>query len=159
VQRPSALTPEQRAFVAPRRTAILATQDPLGRPRLVPICFVVGAEDDEIGRVRLYSPLDEKTKRTSDPRRLARVRDLLVEPDATLLVDRWSEDWAHLGWVRLYARADLLEPDGPNAADHAAAVEGLRAKYEQYAMQRLEDRPVIRFAVDRAVSWGDLAAG
>ena len=157
VQPPSVLTPEQRAFVAPRRTAVLATQDPLGRPRLVPICFVVGGRDQEDGRGLLYTPLDEKPKRSPDPRRLARVRDLLVEPDATLLVERWSEDWARLGWVRLYARAVLLEPDRPDPAEHAAAVEALRAKYEQYIGQRLEERPIIRFAIDRAVSWGDLA--
>jgi len=66
---------EQRRFLAAGRSATLATLATDGRPRLVPICFVVAA-DDASGRPRLYSPLDEKPKRTDDPRALARVRDL-----------------------------------------------------------------------------------
>ena len=151
------LSPAERAFVTPRRDAVLATQDPHGRPRLVPICFVLAPDNGSLGRPRLYSPLDEKPKRSPDPKRLARVRDLLVLPAATILVDRWSEDWDRLGWVRLYAGAELLEPEPRERDEHAAAVAALRAKYEQYASQRLEERPIIRFSIDRAVSWGDLA--
>jgi len=146
----------ERAFLAAARTATLATIAPDGRPRLVPICFVVGV-DDSAGRARLYSALDEKPKSSADPAALARVRDLLARPEATLLVDRWSEDWDRLGWVRLDARADVLEPAGGEAEEHDAAVAALRAKYPQYAAHRLEDRPVLRFTVERAVSWGDLA--
>lgn len=150
------LDPLERAFVADARRAVLATTAPDGRPRLVPVCFVVGAEDDRLGRPRLYSPIDEKTKASTDPRSLARVRDLLVLPDATLLVDHWSEDWQHLGWVRLYALGEMLEPQPHERDEHAAAVASLREKYEQYASQRLEDRPIIRLTVTRAVAWGDL---
>lgn len=146
----------ERAFLAAARTAILATIAPDGRPRLVPICFVVGV-DDSAGRARLYSALDEKPKSSADPLALARVRDLLARPEATLLVDRWSEDWDRLGWARLEARADVLEPAGGEAKEHDAAVAALRAKYPQYAAHRLEDRPVLRFTVERAVSWGNLA--
>jgi PPOX class probable F420-dependent enzyme len=146
---------EQRAFVSTARTATLATISPRGRPRLVPICFVV-AGDAPDGRARIYSPLDEKPKASTDPRDLARVQDLLVLPEATLLVDRWSEDWSRLGWIRLDCRAELLEPEPRERDEHAAAVAALREKYPQYAGQRLEDRPVIRLTVDRVVAWGDL---
>ncbi len=152
----SALTPAERAFLASRREAVLATQDPHGRPRLVPICFVLALDDDPRGRPRLYSPLDEKPKRSPDPKRLARVRDLLVLPEASLLVDRWSEDWDRLAWLRLYGSAELLEPEPREREEHAAAVAALRGKYEQYASHRLEERPIIRFSIERAVSWGDL---
>src|SRR4051812_43960791 len=123
----SILEPEQRAFVAAARTAILATTTPDGRPRLVPICLVVG-EDDPLGRPRLYSPLDEKPKRTGDVHDLARVRDLLVLPEASLLVHRWSEDWARLGWLRLHGRGEILEPEPHEREEHAAAIAQLRAK-------------------------------
>jgi PPOX class probable F420-dependent enzyme len=156
--RPPILTPAERAFVAAERRATLATTAPDGRPRLVPICFVLGERDDAIGRPLLYTPLDEKPKRTDEPRSLARVRDLLVLPEATLLVDRWDEDWARLGWVRLYGRGELLEPEPREVEEHAAAVEALRAKYEQYLTQAIDARPVIRVTVDRALSWGDLSA-
>jgi PPOX class probable F420-dependent enzyme len=152
----SALDGDQRAFLATARTATLATIAASGRARLVPICFVVGADALD-GRPRLYSPLDDKPKAVADPRGLARVRDLLARPAVTLLVDRWSEDWDRLGWLRLEATADLLEPGpGSDAAEHDDAVAALRAKYPQYAGHRLELRPILRFRVDRAVSWGVL---
>jgi PPOX class probable F420-dependent enzyme len=150
------LDDRQRAFLVSARRATLATVAPSGRPRLVPICFVVGA-DTPGGRPRLYSPLDDKPKSVADPRRLARVRDLLARPDATLLVDQWSEDWDRLGWLRLEATADLLEHERSGAAEHDDAVAALRAKYPQYAGHRLEDRPILRFSVNRALSWGVLA--
>jgi PPOX class probable F420-dependent enzyme len=146
----------QRAFLVSARSATLATVAPSGRPRLVPICFVVGA-DEPNGRPQLYSPLDDKPKSVADPRRLARVRDLLARPEATLLVDHWSEDWERLGWLRLEATADLLEPGGSGGAEHDGVVAALRAKYPQYAGHLLEDRPILRFSVDRALSWGVLA--
>ncbi len=144
-----------RAFLDAARTATLATIAPNGRPRLVPVCFVVGV-DGRDGRARLYSPLDEKPKSSADPRELARVRDLLANPEATLLVDRWSEDWARLGWVRLEVRADLLEPDTKHRDEHAVAVTALREKYAQYATHRLDDRPILRFTIQRTISWGAL---
>ena len=154
---PSGLDPTARAVVAAARTATLATVAPSGRPRLVPICFVVGADAPD-RRLRLLSPLDDKPKRSDDPHDLARVRDLLVLPEASLLVDRWSEDWDQLGWIRLETRAELLEPEQHERADHEAAVRALRAKYPQYATHRLEDRPMLRFTVLRVVAWGNLDA-
>jgi PPOX class probable F420-dependent enzyme len=158
----STLTAEQRRFLAAARSATLATLAADGRPRLVPICFVVGA-DDTSGRPRLYSALDEKAKRTADPRALARVRDLLARPEASLLVDRWSEDWSELGWLRLAGRGDVLEPEGDPATkanereEHAIAVAALRNKYPQYATHALETRPIIRLTINRAIGWGDLS--
>jgi coenzyme F420-0:L-glutamate ligase/coenzyme F420-1:gamma-L-glutamate ligase len=149
------LNDEQRAFAAAARTATLATITPSGQPRLVPICFVVG-DDDNLGRPRLYTPLDDKPKRNADPHELARVQDLLVLPEASLLVDRWSEEWSRLAWLRLHARGILLEPEPHEREEHAAAVAALRAKYPQYTSHALEGRPIIRLTVDRALSWGDL---
>jgi PPOX class probable F420-dependent enzyme len=153
---PSILQPEQRSFLAVARTAILATTTPDGRPRLVPICFIVG-DEDRLGRPRLYSPLDEKPKRTGDVHDLARVRDLLVLPEASLLVHRWSEDWSRLGWLRFHGRGEILEPEPHEREEHAAAVADLRAKYPQYSTQEIEHRPIIRVTIDRALSWGDLS--
>jgi len=149
------LDARQRAFAAAARTATLATTAPSGRPRLVPICFIVG-DDGPDGRARLYSPLDDKPKQSDDPHDLARVRDVLVLPEATLLVDRWSEDWSRLGWLRLETRAELLEPEPREREEHAAAAADLLAKYPQYAEHRLTDRPILRFTVNRTLDWGDL---
>ena len=137
----------QRGFVAVARRASLATIAPDGRPRLVPVCFVL-LEDV------VYTPIDEKPKRGTDPRALARVRDVTDRPAVTLLVDRWDDDWGRLAWVRLYGTATLLEPRlGPTA--HARAIAALRAKYPQYEAHALERRPVIRIAIERVVAWGE----
>jgi PPOX class probable F420-dependent enzyme len=145
-----------RGFVAAARRGTLATMDPDGRPRLVPICFVVGEAGDRLGRAVLYTPIDDKPKVSDDPHALARVRDLLILPEAVVLVDRWDEDWSRLGWVRLYGRGELLEPQPHEREEHGAAAEALRAKYPQYAGHRLDDRPIIRITVDAVRSWGDL---
>lgn len=147
----------ERAFVASARRAVLATVRPDGEPRLVPVCFVLEDVLDGQGRPILYSPIDAKPKASADPRRLGRVQDLLVLPAVNLLIDRWSEDWTHLGWIRLTGRGVLLEPEPREEAEHAAAIAALRAKYPQYASHDLEHRPIIRIAIDRVQHWGDVA--
>lgn len=145
----SALSPTERAFLADARRAVLATIDPAGRPRLVPICFVVDGS-----RPIVYTPLDDKPKRVDDVRRLARVRDILARPEVSLMVDRWDEDWTRLAWLRLGGRADLLE--STETRDHARVVADLRDKYPQYANHDLATRPIIRIAIERVSSWGEL---
>jgi PPOX class probable F420-dependent enzyme len=149
----SLLTPPELDFLLGARTAVLATIDDGGVPRLVPICFV--ATDSP--RLVLHSPLDEKPKRVADAHDLERVRDILERPEVALLIDRWSEDWSQLGWLRLRGRADLVEPDDAGAAnEHSAAVAALRRKYPQYETHRLEERPLIRIVIERSRSWGNL---
>jgi PPOX class probable F420-dependent enzyme len=150
----SILTDSERAFLRAERTATLATTAADGRPRLVPICFVLADLDDDRGRPLLYTPLDEKAKRDLDPRTLARVRDILVLPEVTLLVDRWDEDWSRLAWIRLYGHGELLEPQAHERAEHARAVQALRDKYPQYHDQAIDARPIIRISCDRAIGWG-----
>ncbi len=151
------LTSAERRFLASARRAVLATTAPDDRPRLVPVCFVLAPEDPG-GRPRIYTPLDEKPKRVSDPHQLARVQDLLVLPQVTLLVDRWDEDWSRLAWVRIYGTGELLEPEPHEKAEHAAAVAALRAKYPPYREMNLDASPIIRITIARALSWGDLDA-
>ena len=143
------LTPSQRDFLGSARRAVLATIAPDGRPRLVPICFVL----DE-GSPVVYTPLDEKPKTVGDPRDLARVRDVMRDPRVSVLVDRWDEDWARLAWLRCLGTASLLHPSA--FGEHGVAVAALRLKYAEYASHRLEIRPIIRIALLRATSWGEI---
>lgn len=154
MRRGEVLTPAEWSFLATARRATLATTAPDGRPRLVPICFVLTEQRDGVGRPVVYTPLDKKPKQTADPMELARVQDLLVLPEATLLVDRWHEDWSRLGWVRAYGTAELLEPQPREREEHHAAVTALKRKYPQYADHDLDRRPIIRISLTRAVSWG-----
>lgn len=141
-----ALTSDHASFVARARTATLGTIADDGRPRLVPICFVLHGDV-------LFTPIDEKPKETTDPRRLARIRDIERRADVTVLIDRWDEDWTHLAWLRIDGWASLAK--GP--ADRAPAIAALREKYPQYASHDLEHRPLIRIAIERVRSWGDLS--
>lgn len=134
------LTDREEELLQGARRATLGTIARDGRPRLVPVCFVL------VDGV-VWTPLDEKPKSVLDPRSLARVRDIQRDARVTLLVDRWSEDWSDLGWLRLDGRAELVETAGPTV------VAALRAKYPQYADHDLESRPVIRIAIDRSTGW------
>ena len=150
------LTDAERRFLDDQRRAILATTAPDGRSRLVPVCYVLTERLDRVKRPVIYTPIDEKPKRTDDPHDVARVKDLLVLPELTLIVDRWDEDWNRLAWLRLYGFGELLEPQPHERDEHAAAIAALRARYPQYATHHLESRPIIRVGVERAVSWGDV---
>jgi PPOX class probable F420-dependent enzyme len=140
------LSDDERTFLASARRAVLGTVAPDGRARLVPICFVL-AGDEPV----LYSPLDDKPKRSPDPLALARIRDIRADPRVTILADRWDEDWSRLAWLRCDATARLHEP---TVAGHGDIVAALRAKYPQYETHRLEDRPLVRIEIERIASWG-----
>jgi PPOX class probable F420-dependent enzyme len=143
------LTPVDRRLLLESRSATLATLDPNGRPRLVPCCFAPDPERD-----RLWTPIDEKPKRSSDPRQLGRVADLTAWPAVSLLVDRWSEDWSKLAWLRLHGTATLLEPDEPGVLpERGLAIDLLRERYPQYRDHDLEWRPIIAVQITAAIRW------
>ena len=119
----------------------------------MPVCFWLAEEPDEAGRPLVYTPLDEKPKASPDPSTLARVRDIQVRPAVSLLIDRWEEDWTGLAWLRLDGQAALIGSEAAESAAAAAARAGLRQRYRQYREQALEDRPLIRIAVERIARW------
>lgn len=86
-----------RAIMDGARRAVLSTIAPSGRAHSVPVCFAVRAN-------QLISPIDHKPK---SGRLLARVRNIESNPNATLLFDRWDEDWTKLGWVMISGAAQL----------------------------------------------------
>lgn len=137
----------ERSFVAGARVARLATVGPDGTPHVVPICHAFVRDGHG-----LVFALDEKPKRVA-PRRLKRVRNIRANPTASLVVDRYSERWAELGWVRVTGPAGLVEPDDPI---HAEGIDALREKYPQYADHDLSERPLVRIDPHRVRSWGAL---
>lgn len=124
------------------RVAHLATSGRDGRPHVVPICFVWRSGI-------LYTPIDLKPKRSSDPRRLRRVRNLIENPRASVVVDTYGEDWSRLAYVLVEGAATVLE----SGAEHRAAADALLAKYPQYAALPLGARPIVRVAATRIVRW------
>ncbi|HZT87212.1 MAG TPA: TIGR03668 family PPOX class F420-dependent oxidoreductase [Stellaceae bacterium] len=140
------LSDRERAFVDRSRVGRLATADRAGAPHVVPVCFV-------LDRGNLYIAIDEKPKRFDRP--LKRVRNILENPAAAFVVDRYDEDWRRLGWVMLRGRAEILEC----GKEHDRAQALVVARYPQLRTMRLADLPVIALRVERVASWGDLTVG
>jgi PPOX class probable F420-dependent enzyme len=97
----------------------------------------------------LYTIIDTKPKRRP-PAALRRVRNILANPRAAIVIDSYTEDWSALGYVLLEGAARFLE----GGAEHSTALGLLRAKYHQYRSVPLEDRPVIAIDIRRVVWWG-----
>ena len=93
----------------------------------------------------LYTAVDAKPKRS---RTLRRIENARRNPQVTVLVDEYDEDWSRLWWARLRGRARVL--DEGDEARHA--LELLREKYEQYA-ETAPEVPVLAVDVDEWRSW------
>ena len=104
---------------------------------MLPITFAL-AED------AIWSAIDRKPKRPGEP---ARVGWLRRHPQASLLVDRYSDDWEQLAWIQLLGTVALIE-----AADADAGLSALAAKYRQYADEP-PPGPALRFEAERSLCW------
>ena len=119
----------------------LATADADGRPYVVPFCFVCKGG-------RIYSVLDAKPK-SSDLRRLRRVRNIVDNPRVSVVIDHYEADWSKLWFLLIQGIAELLEP----CVEHVAALAELRGKYPQYRDMDLDDNPMIRITPQRVTGW------
>jgi PPOX class probable F420-dependent enzyme len=135
----------ERRFLAHRRIAHLATADSRAMPHVVPVCFAMSEST-------LYITLDEKPKR-HPATTLKRVTNIVENPAVAVVVDRYDEDWALLGWVMLHGHADILI-DG---TEHDAAQALLRSRYPQLNAMHIAQLPVIAVRIERTTSWGNLS--
>jgi PPOX class probable F420-dependent enzyme len=136
------LDASSRALLGSARVAHLATADQYARPQVVPIVFVLDGE-------LLYFPLDRKPKREDDWHMLRRVRNIETNGRVSIVVDHYDEDWTKLAWVLLEGVATILE----TGDERDAAAARLAKKYAQYERGALDDRPVVRVVIERAVQW------
>ena len=125
------------------RVAHLATIAKDGRPHLVPVVYAVVDEGIAIA-------IDEKPKATT---RLARLRNIERDPRATLLFDRYDEDWSQLAWLRIDGDAEVLD----RGDEYPDALIALRERYPQYDEMALEDLPLIIVVPVRVVGWQAVA--
>ena len=136
------LTDAQAHFLADARVARLATADLDGQPQVIPVCFAFVGD-------AIYVALDQKPK-TVELSRLRRVRNILANPQAALVVDHYDEDWRELRYVLVSCAAEVLSGDGDEAA---AAIVQLRDKYPQYREMDLDGNPVIKLTPKRFSAW------
>ncbi len=144
VQASKMLSEQQARFLASLRVGHLATADARAVPHLIPVCFVVSEG-------ALYITIDQKPK--GDPRALKRLRNIIENPVAAFVADRYDEDWARLGWVMLRGPAEILA----EGVEHDRAQALLRARYPQYRGMALDTLPVIAIRIERVTSWGNLS--
>ncbi len=121
-------------FLERLRVGRLATCDKEARPHCVPVCYAWA------GR-RLWIPLDQKPK---SGKKLRRVRNIEANPQVSLVVDHYADNWKELAFLIIegHARVDSL----PHCA---LAV--LRSRYSQYVGMNLKE--AISIEVDRTVFW------
>jgi PPOX class probable F420-dependent enzyme len=144
----SILSVPDLVFLGERKVAHLATADEAGRPHVVPVVFATNGK-------RIFLPLDDKPKRVPADN-LRRVRNLRARPEATLLLDRYDDDWTRLRYLLIHATAAFINPGDP---EHAQAIRLLRARYPQYATMPIESGAVIALTPTRVVAWSASAAG
>jgi len=137
----SRLAPHSARLLRSARVAHLATADDSGRPHVIPICFAIDGD-------HLFTPLDEKPKRAA-PLRLKRVRNIRINPQVAVVVDRYDEDWRRLEYILMRGRARLVA----RGRLHRKALTLLRKKYAQYRKMTLGDRPVIAIRCETLAAW------
>jgi len=121
--------------------ARLATVTPGGQPHLVPVVFALADDSRNV----VYTAVDAKPKTT---RRLRRLANIETNPQVSLLVDEYADEWTRLWWVRADGVATIHTGDETMATGYRL----LRAKYPQYQSVSL-DGPVIAIAVRRWADW------
>jgi PPOX class probable F420-dependent enzyme len=135
----------ERRFLAHQSIAHLATADSRAAPHVVPVCFA-------ISHCTLYITIDEKPKRRSSTA-LKRLRNIAENPAVAVVVDRYDEDWARLGWVMLHGQAEILT----GGTEHQDAQALLRSRYPQLNAMQIARYPVIAVRIKRTTSWGNLS--
>ncbi len=122
------------------RVARLATTTTDGAPHLVPIVFTL------VGEV-VWTAVDGKPKSTHRLRRLA---NIAAEPRVSLLVDRYTDDWEQLWWVRADGTATIEDPGA--GVEVLTALEALTVKYQQY-VDDPPPGPLVRIEVRTWRAW------
>ena len=136
------LPADQAELLARAQVGRLATADANGAPHVIPVCYAVM-------NGKIYSVLDQKPKRATLTR-LRRVRNILVNPQVSLVVDHYEENWERLWYILISGHAELLE----EGEERPAAILVLREKYAQYRAMNIDHNPVIKITPSHVVSWG-----
>ena len=135
-------TPEQARFLTSHRVGRLATASADRRPHVVPVCY---AFDGAL----LYTPIDEKPKRVGAGE-LRRIKNLRENPQVSLVVDDYDDDWSKLAFAIVQGRVEIVE----RGSERSGALTLLREKYPQYRAMALEERPLLVIEPESVTAWG-----
>lgn len=134
------------------RVARLATVDSKAKPFLVPVVFAFDGK-------YYYIPIDEKTKTSTAPDKLKRIKNIEINPFVALLIDEYDEDWSKLVFVMVQGRASILvsrrqeqQEENNNNKILETAHKLLSSKYPQYQKIGI-GKACIMIYPQKAISW------
>ena len=93
----------------------------------------------------LYTAVDHKPKSTH---RLKRLRNIGTNPNVSVLVDHYDDDWSRLWWLRIDGIAEVLG----SGSRFRKAIAQLVGKYPDYAA-RPPPGPAIEVRIENVRSW------
>ena len=133
-------------FIKSHRVARLATFDKYGISLVIPICYVFNGK-------YIYTPLDKKPKQVP-VKELKRVRNIVENPNISLVIDDYYEDWSRLCFIIIKGKASLIY----RGKEYLESLRMLSGKYIQYREMNLMDLklPVIKIVPNRIISWGKI---
>jgi PPOX class probable F420-dependent enzyme len=134
-------------FISSHVVARLATADAHGQPHVIPFCYAFNGE-------HFYFVVDEKPKKqTGKP--LKRIRNILENPQVSLVIDDYADDWSQLAYVMVLGTAQLVE----NETEYTTALALLRERYVQYRSMRLlyPANAMVRITPRKVIAWGKMA--
>ncbi len=104
------------------KVARLATVDQKSHPYVVPVVFVFHENS-------FFIPLDEKVK-TVNARKLKRVKNIEKNPNVTLLIDKYQNNWKKLFYLMIHGKATITDCKNSKSMDKIHKL--LISKYPQY---------------------------
>jgi PPOX class probable F420-dependent enzyme len=139
------ILPAVEEFIERARVARLATIDSEFQPHLVPVVFVFQGN-------HFFIPVDEKRK-TAKPQKLKRIRNIQDNPNVSLLIDEYSEDWTKLAFVMIQGKASISTKEEGNIQVRQA-YKKLMTKYIQYQKVGVGEMCII-ITPKKVVSWSN----
>jgi PPOX class probable F420-dependent enzyme len=135
-----------RHFILAHKVARLATASKDGQPHVIPFCYAFDGD-------RFYFVVDEKPKRqTGKP--LKRIQNIIENPQVSVVIDDYDDDWTQLAYVLVSGSAVLVEDE----QEYDRALSLLRERYPQYRTMDLTfaHNPMVRITPTRVHAWGKI---
>jgi PPOX class probable F420-dependent enzyme len=137
-----------KAKINEAKVARLATVDLECKPHLIPVVFVF---DNDC----YFIPIDEKTKR-SRPEKLKRAKNIQQNPNVTLLIDEYNEDWTKLYFIMIQGKASIIGGKKLGKQNELLLLEKahnlLSDKYHQYQKTGIGEY-VIMIIPQKVITW------
>ena len=137
-----------KAKINEAKVARLATVDLECKPHLIPVVFVF---DNDC----YFIPIDEKTKRFR-PEKLKRAKNIQQNPNVTLLIDEYNDDWTKLYFIMIQGKASIIGGKKLEKQNEVLLLEKahnlLSDKYHQYQKTGIGEY-VIMIIPQKVITW------